>query len=176
MTRKILIIIALALAIEFPVISMGLEVDWLQYKKYYPNMRVEHFTIVRHECLEQGVPLQDVLAIIASESQYNDSIISKSGDDVGLMQINRVHWQGSATDMLDLAKNVKTGVSIYKSALLKAGSDKRSAFRYYNAGENNTPARYKNWHYVDTIQRDICMANLVVKSPSYFEVVINGSK
>ena len=176
MIKKSIIATVLALVIEFPVISMGLEIDWVQYKRYYPNMAAEHFAIVRHECLQQDVPMPDVFAIIANESQYDDRIISKSGDDVGLMQINRVHWNGSAESMLELAKNVKTGVSIYKSALIKANGNKRDAFRYYNAGENNNPKCYKNWNYVNTIQRDILMSSRFAKKLSYFEVVLNGSE
>ena len=176
MIKKSIIAAVLALVIEFPVISMGLEIDWVQYKRYYPNMAAEHFAIVRHECLQQNVPMSDVFAIIANESQYNDCIISKSCDYVGLMQINRVHWNGSATDMLNLTKNVKAGVAIYKSALIKAKGDKRSAFRYYNAGEGNTPDRYKNWNYVNTIQRDILMSSRFAKKLSYFEVVLNDGR
>lgn len=172
MVKYLIAVIAAAVYICTPVISMGdMEFKWLQYRQYYPNMLISHFAYIYSECSAQKVPIEDVCAIIANESQYNDRIISKSGDDAGLMQVNRVHWVGSAEDMLKLSTNVRIGISKYRSALVKAKGDKKTAFRFYNAGENSNPQKYKNWRYVSNICRDIWMSRKLVKDLCYLEVV-----
>ena len=154
-----------------PIIAMGdLELKWLQYKNYYPNMQARHFAYIWKECTKQGVPITDICAIVNNESHYDDQVVSKSMD-AGLLQINKVHWFGSIEEMLELHTNVRMGVSIYKSALKKARGDKRTAFRYYNAGENSHERLYDNWKYVDAILKDIRMSDQVIKNLCYLEIL-----
>lgn len=71
---------------------------------------------IRELASEEDLPMELILAIIGTESNYDPSAVSKSGD-YGLMQINAINHEWlredyGITDIMDPYQNIKGGVTI----------------------------------------------------------------
>lgn len=91
-------------------------------------------------CVEYGVeeyyPL--MLAVMWHESNFNEKVVSRT-NDYGLMQINKINhkWLSEKfgiTDFLDAKQNIKAGVYMLSTYLLKY-EDIDKALMAYNLGE-----------------------------------------
>jgi len=99
-------------------------------------------------CVEYGVeehyPL--MLAVMWHESNFNEKVVSRT-NDYGLMQINKINhkWLSDKlgiTDFLDAKQNIKAGVYMLSTYLLKY-EDIDKALMAYNLGETGA-RRYWN--------------------------------
>ncbi len=99
-------------------------------------------------CVEYGVeeyyPL--MLAVMWHESNFNEKVVSET-NDYGLMQINKINhkWLSEKfgiTDFLDAKQNIKAGVYMLSTYLLKY-EDIDKALMAYNLGETGA-RRYWN--------------------------------
>ncbi len=71
---------------------------------------------------------------------------------IGIMQVMPFHSK-TPWKLKKLKYNISKGVWYFNKCLKKSKGNIREACRYYNAGLNNKRWRYKNWKYVDKIQR-----------------------
>lgn len=99
-------------------------------------------------CVEHGVeeyyPL--MLAVMWLESNFNEKVVSKT-NDYGLMQINKINhkWLSEKlgiTDFLDAKQNIKAGVYMLSTYLLKY-EDVDKALMAYNLGEAGA---HRHWN------------------------------
>lgn len=103
-------------------------------------------------CVEYGVeeyyPL--MLAVMWHESNFNEKVVSKT-NDYGLMQINKINhkWLSEKlgiTDFLDAKQNIKAGVYMLSTYLLKY-KDIDKALMAYNLGEAGARRYWKAGKY-----------------------------
>ena len=92
-------------------------------------------------CVEYGVEdyYSLMLAVMWHESNFNEKVVSRT-NDYGLMQINKINhkWlfeKFGITDFLDAKQNIKAGVYMLSTYLLKY-EDIDKALMAYNLGEN----------------------------------------
>jgi hypothetical protein len=84
-----------------------------------------------------GVPVEEIRAIIGTESSFNPKARSKKGAG-GLMQLMpRTAAELGVTDPDDPAQNIEAGTRYYKQQLEKYGGDKAKALAAYNWGPGN---------------------------------------
>lgn len=102
------------------------------------DTELQHYTY--NLCVEYGVeeyyPL--MLAVMWHESNFNEKVVSRT-NDYGLMQINKINhkWLSEKfgiTDFLDAKQNIKAGVYMLSTYLLKY-EDIDKALMAYNLGE-----------------------------------------
>lgn len=103
-------------------------------------------------CVEYGVeeyyPL--MLAVMWHESNFNEKAVSRT-NDYGLMQINKINhkWLSEKlgiTDFLDAKQNIKAGVYMLSTYLLKY-KDIDKALMAYNLGEAGARRYWKAGKY-----------------------------
>ncbi len=92
-------------------------------------------------CLSYGYNIDWtlVMAIIECESGFRSDVVS-TGDDYGLMQINKINhqWLSDAlgvTDFLDAKQNIRSGLFILRKLFEKYGNDTHKVLMAYNMGE-----------------------------------------
>ena len=98
-------------------------------------------------CADEGLPVSLILAMIETESGFNQEVISKT-NDYGLMQLNKINheWlneQYRAADMLNPYQNVFCGVKIISSFVKKYG-DYGKALMAYNMGDYGARKAWEN--------------------------------
>ena len=108
-----------------------------ELQRYTYNLCVEY-------SVEEHYPL--MLAVMWHESNFNEKAVSRT-NDYGLMQINKINhkWLSEKfgiTDFLDAKQNIKAGVYILSTYLLKY-EDIDKALMAYNLGETGA-RRYWN--------------------------------
>lgn len=141
---KFKLIIAIFIIFIFHTIEAESLIKYYKLNNQYEyTLPFRLYITIFNECIQQNVNLNMMIALSQKESGFKN-IIGYTGDDIGYFQINRAHVKGKERfeDYFDLEKNVKKGISIYKSAFKKAKGDLRLALIYYNAGENFNPKDY----------------------------------
>lgn len=98
--------------------------------------------------VEEYYPL--MLAVMWHESNFNEKVVSKT-NDYGLMQINKINhkWLSEKlgiTDFLDAKQNIKAGVYMLSTYLLKY-KDIDKALMAYNLGEAGARRYWKAGKY-----------------------------
>jgi soluble lytic murein transglycosylase-like protein len=144
-------------------ISIG-EIKFLNYKKQYPWLNVEIYEIILYYCRywEKNYKIDEklVFALIQHESgSYcrNDlskmtRVISRSGA-IGICQIMPFHAK-NPNDLCNPNFNIKKGIWYLSLCMKKSNGNIRNACRMYNAGLNNKIWKYKNWAYINRIEKD----------------------
>lgn len=102
-------------------------------------------------CDDYQIAYDLVLAVMKTESEFDDAVIGDRGEAVGLMQIQPRWWQEKADslglDIHDNCGNVKLGIIILTEALDRNGGDLNKALKEYNAGT----AEYPGNEYIDRV-------------------------
>ena len=123
-------------------------------------------------CTEEDVPVSLVLSMISTESQFEPTAISSTGD-WGLMQINECNhsWlekKYGVSDFLDPYENVYCGIKIIGQLLTKY-EDYNLALMAYNMGETGAKELWDKGITSSSYSREI-VANM-----EQFEEVEYGS-
>ena len=123
-------------------------------------------------CSEEEVPVSLVLSMISTETQFEPTAISSTGD-CGLMQINECNhsWlekKYDISDFLDPYQNVYCGIKIIGQLLAKY-EDYHLALMAYNMGESGAKELWNKGIYSSSYSREI-VANM-----KQFEEGNNGS-
>jgi soluble lytic murein transglycosylase-like protein len=96
-------------------------------------------------CKQNDLNYELVLAIMEQESDYRETVISKT-NDYGIMQINAVNhdWLSEVLDIndfLDAEQNIKAGIYILKD-LTTRYEDPHQVLMAYNMGEYGAQAQW----------------------------------
>lgn len=134
---KKIIILIIVFFILLTLVLFSLEVG--NYKKYY--------FYCREICLEKDIDVSLVLAVIKTESSFDENAVSSKGA-VGLMQLmpstaNYIAKKVNFNEQIDLFNpqtNLYLGIC-YLEYLIKKYDDERVVLASYNAGET----RVKSW-------------------------------
>jgi soluble lytic murein transglycosylase-like protein len=154
--RNKLILLFVAMMFDFMIVSPFLTWDHLleanEYMKYYSWMTTEKFTAIynAHKCYD--VPIDEICAIINSESKGIPTAKSYVNAR-GLMQIlPRYHYKnGNPDDLYKIQLNIMKGTEIWKECKQIANGNVKKALVYYNAGPFCNVKKYKNWKYIFAI-------------------------
>lgn len=135
----------------FPIIVVDADTEIKRLSYYYTWMTPKIYYAVHYNSMINDLNIDDIAAIIQSESEGNPLAVSYAGA-IGLMQVMPFNHRGPRQDLFVPEINVYEGCQYYKYCLDLANSNKRLALVYYNAG----PACkiYRNWAYVNTICRN----------------------
>lgn len=91
---------------------------------------------IREECIDAGLDMKLVLAIMKVESDFNPELIL-STDDFGLMQVNKINFEEverelGLTNMLDPYQGAKAGIFLLSK--LKWNESENQMLMAYNIG------------------------------------------
>ena len=119
-------------------------------KNYYYNIPLSHNLqdFIYEICVDEGVPVTLVLAMIEAESGFNPEIIS-STNDYGLLQINKLNheWLRESyrtADMINPYQNVFCGIKIIGTFIKKYNNDYNKALMAYNMGDYGAKKAWQN--------------------------------
>ena len=104
-------------------------------------------------CLDYKVDYDMVLSIMREESQFDSAAVSKDGNDVGIMQINRINHKKFAeeyglTDMTDPYQNIQAGVIMLDIIQRSSGFDTPSKILMgYNLGISKARSKFEEGIY-----------------------------
>ena len=119
-------------------------------KNHYYNIPLSHNLqeFIYEICVDEGVPVTLVLAMIEAESGFNPEIIS-STNDYGLLQINKVNHEWlkkhyRTADMLNPYQNVFCGIKIIGTFIKKYNNDYNKALMAYNMGDYGAKKAWQN--------------------------------
>lgn len=134
----------------FPIHTYDPIVEYQKYQCYYSWLTFGIYNISAHVSKQYDIPLDDIFAIIQSESQGNQYAMSYVGAR-GLMQVMPCHYAGNSNDLFDIYLNLNLGTKFYKWCLGYTKGNKQEALRVYNSGPFSSRVLYNNWGYVRTI-------------------------
>lgn len=117
--------------------------DWYQEEQNltapYENipLKAEYQNYLEQRCADYGTDFFLVIALMESESQFDEEAEGDNGNSIGLMQINNVWWEtmsNKGLDIFDSKDNIEAGLIILTSYLEKY-ADEATAIQMYKCGE-----------------------------------------
>jgi len=117
-------------------------------------------------CEKYDVPVEIVLGIMCQESKYDFMAVSSDKQCVGIMQVNRIHYdelnkQLGITDLRNPQQNIESGIYIFSNLLHKYG-DCHKALVCYNCGEQGAKDKLSSkysisvMHYASSLEVKQC--------------------
>lgn len=102
-----------------------------------PNLNSDYTSIIKQAAEKFNLPEKLISAVIKTESNFNNSVVSRSGAQ-GLMQL----MPGTAKflgvkDSFDPVQNITGGANYLRQMLNQFGGDTKLALAAYNAGPGN---------------------------------------
>ena len=163
MKRKLIIILTVLffdLSLAFPGFIFDPWLEYIRLKQHYSKMQPEHFNAIYMASRRYNLTVDEIAAIINSESEFNSTAVSCAGAR-GLMQVMPFNYQGNSNDLFNPEINCDSGTRYYIFCLELAKGDRQVALRYYNAGPASIAARYKNWGYVSAIRKNTLLSTKI---------------
>lgn len=128
-------------------------------KKYFPWLQYETYKTVVAECEKNNIDPKFMLSVIQFESGAyckNDydrmiKVVSRAGA-IGICQIMPFHASDPNT-LYDPQENIKKGAWYLGTCFEYAGGNVREASRMYNQGVHGKKWKYRNWSYVNRIDK-----------------------
>jgi len=128
-------------------------------KKYFPWLRYETYKTVVAECEKNNIDPKFMLSVIQFESgeycknDYNRMIkvVSRAGA-IGICQIMPFHASDPQT-LYNPKENIKKGAWYLGTCFEYSGGNIREAIRMYNQGVHGKKWKYRNWTYVNRIDK-----------------------
>jgi soluble lytic murein transglycosylase-like protein len=149
--KLLFVAIIFDLCLVVPTIAWDHLLESDKYFKHYRWMTTEKFTAIYNAHLYHGVSMDEICAIIQSESDGVPTAKSCVGAR-GLMQIMpQYHYKGNPDDLYNVQLNVMIGTKIWKDFKALAKNDMKLAIIYYNGGPAYPVHRYSNWKYLNKI-------------------------
>lgn len=159
MLKTIFVSLILSFYFLYPSFLNWEESEHVRFKKAFKWFTLEEYVILHNECLQNKVPIENMLATIQLESEGNPNALhynTNGTTDYGLCQVNTCRRENySDEELLSLSVNIHLGVKAYKEAWYKSRGDVITASRFYNAGLNSKEQNYKNWGYPKGVERNI---------------------
>lgn len=127
--------------------------DDVKVEKYYYDIplseELQDYIFITSS--EYNVPVELILALIHTESNFNSKIIS-STNDYGLCQINKINheWLSKelgVTDFLDEKQNILCGIFMLSEKLKITNNDVNLALMCYNCGDTGAKKLWKKGIY-----------------------------
>jgi len=151
-----------------PSVVCNPDIDSKRLQSYYKWVTPELFQIIYYYSNLHGVSVDDVCALIQSESNGKTWAISYANAR-GLMQVMPFHYNGPADDLnTNIHLNIHLGTRNWAWCMKFAKGDKRRAIIAYNAGPGLSVAKYRNWDYLNTICRNSSNTVEIDNTISYF--------
>lgn len=124
---------------------------------------------IREECINAGLDMELVLAIMKVESDFNSEVIS-STDDFGLMQVNKINFEEveralGLTNMLDPHQGAKAG--IYLLSKLKWCESEHQMLMAYNMGVTGAQRLWKEGIYETNYSKKVLKAKELIGGNQY---------
>ena len=124
---------------------------------------------IREECINAGLDMELVLAIMKVESDFNSEVIS-STDDFGLMQVNEINFEEverelGLTNMLDPHQGAKAG--IYLLSKLKWCESEHQMLMAYNMGVTGAQRLWKEGIYETNYSKKVLKAKELIGGNQY---------
>ena len=150
--KLILLFVAIMfdLCLVVPMVAWDHLLESDKYFKHYRWMTTEKFTAIYNACYYYDVPIDEMCAIIQSESDGVPTAKSCVGAR-GLCQVMYMHYKGNPDDLYNITLNTMLGTKIWKEYKALAKGDMKLAIIYYNGGPAYPVHRYSNWKYLNKI-------------------------
>lgn len=141
-----------------------------EVRTYYDvPLDMEFQDYIREECINAGLDMELVLAIMKVESDFNSEVIS-STDDFGLMQVNEINFEEverelGLTNMLDPRQGAKAG--IYLLSKLKWCESEHQMLMAYNMGVTGAQRLWKEGIYETNYSKKVLKAKELIGGNQY---------
>ena len=141
-----------------------------EVRTYYDvPLDMEFQDYIREECINAGLDMELVLAIMKVESDFNSEVIS-STDDFGLMQVNEINFEEverelGLTNMLDPHQGAKAG--IYLLSKLKWCESEHQMLMAYNMGVTGAQRLWKEGIYETNYSKKVLKAKELIGGNQY---------
>lgn len=124
---------------------------------------------IREECIDAGLDMKLVLAIMKVESNFNPADISCT-DDFGLMQVNKVNFEEverelGLTNMLDPYQGAKAGIFLLSK--LKWNESEHQMLMAYNIGVAGAQRLWKQGIYETDYSKKVLKAKELIGGTQY---------
>ena len=141
-----------------------------EVKTYYNvPLDVDLQDYIREECMDAGLDMKLVLAIMKVESDFNPKVISCT-DDFGLMQVNKINFEEverelGLTNMLDPYQGAKAG--IYLLSKLKWCESEHQMLMAYNIGVAGAQRLWEQGIYETNYSKKVLRAKELIGGTQY---------
>lgn len=124
---------------------------------------------IREECIDAGLDMKLVLAIMKVESDFNPELTS-STDDFGLMQVNKINFEEverelGLTNMLDPYQGAKAGIFLLSQ--LKWNESEHQMLMAYNIGVAGAQRLWKQGIYETDYSKKVLKAKELIGGTQY---------
>ena len=146
------------------------KVEILKTQTYYNvplDMDLQDY--IRQECIDAGLDMKLVLAIMKVESNFNPELISCT-DDFGLMQVNKVNFEEverelGLTNMLDPYQGAKAGIFLLSK--LKWNESEHQMLMAYNIGVAGAQKLWEQGIYETDYSKKVLKAKELIGGTQY---------
>ena len=124
---------------------------------------------IREECIDAGLDMELVLAIMKVESNFNPEVKSCT-DDFGLMQVNKVNFEEverelGLTNMLDPYQGAKAGIFLLSK--LKWNESEHQMLMAYNIGVAGAQKLWEQGIYETDYSKKVLKAKELIGGTQY---------
>lgn len=133
--------------------------EYIKLKSIFKWLEKDVYYAIKKECEKNEIDPVLLMSVIQYESgDYCKNEINKMtkvvsyAGAIGICQIMPFHAK-NPMDLYDYRYNIKKGAWYLSACLEASGGNVREAARRYNQGIHGNPKRYKNWAYVNRINR-----------------------
>jgi len=163
MKKKLIVVFTVLffdLSLAFPGFIYEPWLEYIRLKQHYIKMKPEHFNGIYMASRKHHLSVDEIAAIINSESEFNERAVSCAGAR-GLMQVMPFNYKGNPDDLFNPEINCDVGTGYYIFCLQLAKNNRQVALRFYNAGPASRERNYKNWGYVKAIRNNTLLSNKI---------------
>lgn len=156
--------------IETQIVDIKAKELKTEVRTYYDvPLDMEFQDYIREECINAGLDMELVLAIMKVESDFNSEVIS-STDDFGLMQVNKINFEEverelGLTYMLDPHQGAKAG--IYLLSKLQWCESEHQMLMAYNMGVTGAQRLWKEGIYETNYSKKVLKAKELIGGTQY---------
>ncbi len=129
---------------EIPEVDTSVEeiVTFINRYRYQPETNRRIAKAVIAEAKENGVSIAFILSVMAAESNYKVTAVSKGAGAMGLMQLMKPAWEEvmgkNSRRSFDIELNIRAGVRYLAKKLKDNNGDEMLALYSYKNGHGNT--------------------------------------
>lgn len=153
--------------VETQIVETELKTEVKTYYNVPLDMDLQDY--IREECIDAGLDMKLVLAIMEVESDFNPELIS-STDDFGLMQVNKINFEEverelGLTNMLDPYQGAKAGIFLLSK--LKWNENEHQMLMAYNIGIAGAQRLWEQGIYETNYSKKVLKAKELIGGTQY---------